>query len=126
MAGLINIDPTAVTNLVGGVINRIWPDKTAEQQQSLDHEFELLKGQLAVNAVEASSTNWFVAGWRPAVGWVGVGGLLWQFVLFPCLALAGVKIPAIDISALYSLLVPMLGIGALRTIEKVQNAEGNR
>lgn len=79
-----------------------------------DFELEVAKGQLEVNAEEAKSSNWFVAGWRPAVGWVCVLGLSYN-VLQPVFGF-----PRADLELLMTLLFSMLGVGTLRTIEKAK------
>ena len=93
---------------------------------ALDAEMKLALGQLEVNKAEAQ-TDLFRGGWRPAVGWVCVVGLAYQFVLQPVLpwvvALFGSKVPplpAIDNETLMVLLTGMLGLGGLRTIERVK------
>ncbi len=73
----------------------------------------------------------FIAGWRPAVGWVCVLGLA-VTVFSPLLgwvaALAGhaILVPPIPMDALMTLLIGMLGLGGMRTVEKLNNAEKNR
>ena len=93
---------------------------------ALDAEMKLALGQLEVNKAEAQ-TDLFRGGWRPAVGWVCVVGLAYQFVLQPVLpwvvALFGSQVPplpAIDNETLMVLLTGMLGLGGLRTIERVK------
>ena len=92
----------------------------------------LVLAQIDVNKVEAASTNWFVAGWRPYVGWVCGTGLAFQFLIAPLgtwiAALAGhpVVFPPLDTGTLLTMLGGMLGIGGMRTYEKVKDAEGNR
>lgn len=93
---------------------------------ALDAELRLALGQLEVNKAEAT-TDMFRGGWRPAVGWVCVVGLAYQFVLQPLLpwvvALFGAQVPplpAIDNETLMVLLTGMLGLGGLRTIERVK------
>jgi hypothetical protein len=94
-----------------------------------------MQGQLEINKIEAASTSLFIAGWRPAVGWVCVTALAYAYILQPFLVflLAVFKVhsnepfPALDTGTLISgLLIPLLGIAALRTVEKVTNSEGNR
>ena len=92
----------------------------------LDADLRLALGQLEVNKAEAT-TDMFRGGWRPAVGWVCVVGLAYQFVLQPVLpwvvALFGAQVPplpAIDNETLMVLLTGMLGLGGLRTFERVR------
>ena len=93
---------------------------------ALDAELRLALGQLEVNKAEAT-TDMFRGGWRPAVGWVCVVGLAYQFILQPVLpwlvALFGAQVPplpAIDNESLMVLLTGMLGLGGLRTFERVK------
>lgn len=100
----------------------------AEQNFRLEEDkldASLALGQQEINKVEAASTNWFVAGWRPAAAWMCVAGLGYQFLAFPGLVWACINFgwkspPALDISTLNTLLFGMLGIGTMRTAEKVK------
>ena len=93
---------------------------------ALDAELRLALGQIEVNKAEAT-TDLFRGGWRPAVGWICVVGLGYQFLLQPLLpwlaALFGAQVPplpVIDNESLMVLLTGMLGLGGLRTIERVK------
>lgn len=93
----------------------------------LDADLKLALGQIEVNKTEAASHDWFRAGWRPATGWVCVVGLGYEFLLRPLLpwivSLFGANVPplpAIDNEALMVLLTGMLGLGGLRTFERVR------
>lgn len=100
-------------------------------------ETGLLEGQLRVNEAEARHGSLFVAGWRPAVGWVCVAALGWQCVGYP-LALWGWSFaqargwippgtafpPALETDTLYVLLFGMLGLGGYRTFEKLRGVAG--
>ena len=84
-----------------------------------------LHDQALVNQVEAASPQIFIAGWRPFIGWVCGSGLAAQFVIGPFVtwiaALAGhpVQFPTLDLSTLGTLLLGMLGLGTMRSWEKV-------
>jgi len=93
----------------------------------------LARGQQQINQTEARHRSIFVAGWRPAVGWVCVSALGYQFLLYPLMqwiwayAQARGWLPAelsappmLDTAALYSVLGGILGLGSLRTAEKVK------
>ena len=85
--------------------------------------------QIEVNKTEAGHRNLFVAGWRPAVGWVCVLSMASNFLVIPManftLALADstVNIPLIDLSTMMPVLMGMLGLGALRTVEKTKGVK---
>jgi hypothetical protein len=129
------------------LIERIWPDPAQRAQASLELaklqqsgelqklalETDLLKGQLQINQEEAKSTNWFVAGWRPAVGWTCAAGLLYATIIDPMARFIAMTVfhytgafPDIATGILIATLTGMLGIGTMRTVEKVKGAEGNR
>lgn len=83
--------------------------------------------QTAINQEEAKSANLFVSGWRPFIGWVCGVAFAYHFVVQPLLAFAivanggEVKLPVFDMQELSTVLMGMLGLGGLRTIEKIRN-----
>ena len=98
-----------------------------EQNGELAHltaETELMKSQIAVNVEEAKSTNLFVSGWRPFIGWVCGIAFLYTFILQPFIVymsmLNGFTItpPSVDGWLLFNVLGGILGLGGLRTLEK--------
>lgn len=121
-------DPiTAVADLAGTVINNIWPDKTEAERAQLAAAVAIVQGQLQVNQAEAASPSVFVAGWRPAIGWVCGGALAYTYLLYPILMWAAaiwwpnLTPPKLgNDGMLYELLLGMLGLGGLRTFEKVK------
>lgn len=133
------LDPiTAILNVGNTLIERLIPDKTAQVQakaallqMQAQGELSGLLGQLDINKAEASNTNWFVAGWRPLIGYVCGIGLASQFLIGPLAtwiaALLGHPIvyPSLDMGTLLTLLLGMLGLSTQRTYEKVQEAAGN-
>lgn len=128
-----------IVGIVGKLLDKVIPDATARDKakaelivQLQSQEFQLALGQITTNTEEAKSTNWFVAGWRPAVGWCGVAGLTYQYLLMPlgnAVAL-GLGHPAIfialDVGTLMTLLFGMLGLGAYRTYEKTNGMDDAR
>ncbi len=69
--------------------------------------------QSDINAVEAASGNWFVAGWRPACGWLCTGALAYNSVIAPMFGF-GLG----DTSTLVAILTGMLGLGVMRSADK--------
>ena len=128
-----------VVGTLGKVIDRVLPDPAARDAANLallqlnqtgelaqlTADTDLGKGQLAVDAAEASSTSPFVSGWRPFIGWVCGAGLAYQFVIAPVMSWAAalfghaIAMPVLDLSTLLTLLLGMLGLGGLRTVEKI-------
>lgn len=129
---------TTLIPIIGTLLDKLIPDpKTAAEAKikaielaqrgelaSLDADVRLALGQIEVNKVEAGA-DLFRGGWRPFVGWVCAIGLAVQFVLSPILTWVsllfgfGVQFPVLDMSVLLTLLFGMLGLGTLRTKEKL-------
>jgi len=129
----------ALIGPVSGLLDKFIEDKDAKN--ALAHEIstmaerhaqELAKGQLEVNKVEAAHKNMFVAGWRPAVGWVCVAGMAGNFIIIPmtnfglAIAESTVVIPLIALSEMMPVLMGMLGLGAMITVEKTKKVQRDR
>ena len=134
-AGILNI----LVGPISALLDKFIPDKDA--REAMAHEiatmaerniFEIAKAQLAVNAAEAAHKSLFVAGWRPAVGWICALGMASNFLLLPfgnlflsvtqVVDTEGViiQLPMVDLATMMPVLMGMLGLGALRTYEKKQ------
>ena len=82
--------------------------------------------QTRINIEEAKSGSFFVAGWRPAIGWVGALALFYQFIVYPLLLwLPNVDNPPppLDYTMLYSLITGMLGIAGMRSYDKMKKTD---
>ena len=83
--------------------------------------------QTAIDQSEAQNKNLFVAGWRPFIGWVCGVAFAYHFIAQPVIAFiiansgGNVKLPDFDMQELTTVLMGMLGLGGLRTIEKIKN-----
>jgi len=144
------MNPLIVSGLFSAaqsLIERFFPDpekKAAAQlellkmQQNgelaqLAAETDLAKMQIAVNVEEAKSTNWFIAGARPFILWVcgfafayvSVVEPIARFVAKVWFSYSG-DFPVIDTNLTMQVLFGILGLGAMRTLEKSKNVEGNR
>ncbi len=122
---------SALGPIMDGVL-RFIPDKNARAEAKEQFEGQILaamtsivQGQLSINMKEAEHASIFVAGWRPAIGWICGTGLLWNYVLQPIIMWVGFLFgydlsaaPNLDIGELMGLLGGMLGMGGLRTYEK--------
>ena len=120
------IDPiTAGIDLVSGVIGKIWPDKSEQERMEIAGTFALIQGQLKINEVEAANPSVFVSGARPFIMWVCGVGLAMQFLVSPLLiwgsTLLGkpIVLPPLDMGTLLTLLGGLLGLGSMRTFEKI-------
>jgi hypothetical protein len=121
-----------IISTIGTVLDRVIPDKNkrAEAQEALEaasasQDFQLLIEQIKVNAIEAQSDNFFKSGWRPSVGWICSIAFGLHFVIFPILnwfiMLCG-QLPILvpfQMDTLLTVLLGLLGLGTMRTIEKL-------
>lgn len=116
----------ALSDLAGTVINKIWPDKSEAEKQQLAAAVMVVQGQLDINKVEASNPAVFVSGWRPFIGWVCGMACAWNWIGLPVtkmgLALWGhpLDLAAADLTEMMPVLLGMLGLGGLRTLEKIK------
>ena len=102
--------------------------ETLDKQTALKRlEMTPLLNQLAINLAEASNRSVWVAGWRPFIGWVCGTALLYNFVLrdlivwaFAAWAPTMPLPPTLDLGSLMTILLGLLGLGGLRTVEKVK------
>ncbi|WP_417463207.1 3TM-type holin [Kordiimonas sp.] len=127
--GLPLID--TILDVVRGPLDKLIPDKN--QKMQLEHEVTMAVlgsglSQMQVNKQEAAHRSVFVAGWRPAVGWVCAASLAWHFVLYDLAAWVQLAffadtppLPALSgTGELVTVLFSMLGLGGLRSFEKLK------
>ena len=124
-----------VTNLLDKFIE----DK--DQKNALAHEIatmaqkhaqENAKAQIEVNKTEAGHKSLFVSGWRPAVGWVCCIGMASNFLVIPmanfalALAQSPVVVPVLQLSEMMPVLLGMLGLGGMRSAEKLKGVQRDK
>ena len=115
----------AVTNLASAAINRIWPDKSEAEKQQLAAAVMVVQGQLDINKVEAANPSVFVSGWRPFIGWVCGTACAWNWIGLPIAKLLitifsyPVDLTPANLTEMMPVLLGMLGLGGLRTLEKI-------
>ncbi len=115
------------------ILDRVIPDTNARESAKAElikaaqsNDFQLAMGQLEINKVEASNASLFVSGWRPFVGWTCSASFALHFVIFPILNFIivglGYKeiVISFDMTTLMTTLGGLLGIGGLRTYEKIK------
>ena len=135
------MDPITILLGIGSkVIDKIWPDPAQRDaaklellklQQSgelaqLTADTNLMIEQIKVNQAEAQNPSLFVSGWRPAIGWVCGAACGWNWIGLPVVKLAleiyghPINLSPADLTEMLPVLMGMLGLGGLRTIEKLQ------
>ena len=123
------------------VLDRVLPDPAQRAAAELEllrlkHEgdFEqraaqaLALAQVDVNKADAAGSP-MQRNWRPMIGWVCAGALAWDAIARPMISFAAVlaghvapQLPSLATEQIYGLLFSLLGLGALRTVEKVRGA----
>jgi hypothetical protein len=128
------MDPiSALLNIGNTLINKLFPDPAQAAQAQLallkmqqDGELAAISGQMEINKIEAGSSSVFVAGWRPFAGWVCGIGLAYVSIIEPVARLVATFVgytgdfPAIDTTLTMQVLLGMLGMGGLRTLDKIK------
>ncbi len=105
--------------------NLAWDIREAIKGKELDPE-KLIELQTKINAVEAQHRTLFVAGWRPFIGWICGVALAYNFVirdLFIWITKTTEAPPALQMDHLMTVLLGMLGLGGLRTYEKIKGKD---
>tara|TARA_R110000787_G_scaffold44473_1_gene109156 strand:+ start:696 stop:1064 length:369 start_codon:yes stop_codon:yes gene_type:complete len=96
------------------------------EAQLTTHLAQIDLAQLDINKTEAAHRSVFVSGWRPAIGWMCGGAMGLNFIVFPIasfvLAQTGqlVELPNLDMAQMMPVLMGLLGLGGLRTVEKLK------
>lgn len=88
--------------------------RAAAANKLQDAESAIAAAQSATNTAEAANESIFVSGWRPACGWVCVIGLTYSSVVAPVFSW-----PSADANTLIGILTGMLGLGTMRSAEKI-------
>jgi len=123
---------TPILTSIFGLVDKVVPDKDAAQK--MKHEVEVMliglqgqlqNGQIEINKIEAAHKSIFVAGWRPAIGWVCALSLGWHFIGYDVfqwiIAAFDLQMTAPALSGtenLMEIVLAMLGLAGFRTFEK--------
>jgi len=111
------------------VLDKFIPDPAARAEAEAELRDALMRwdaAQLEVNKAEAAHRTIFVAGWRPWIGWTCGAAFSLHFVILPvAYVVAGmlkIEMPSLsfDMETLLTVLFGLLGLGGLRTFEKMK------
>ena len=118
-------------DIVAGIIDKVagHVDKfTLDKEAKANLIIEINKAQIEVNKIEAGSSSLFKSGWRPSVGWICSFALGYHFVLQPMMAFGltaagyNIVLPEFDMTTLTTVLMGLLGLGGMRSFEKVKRS----
>lgn len=141
MSGIMPWD--SVIDLIKTGIDKIWPDKTEAEKakaalaqaqlqgalKDMEEQWDNAKAQIEVNKQEAASNSIFIAGWRPFIGWICGSAFAYAYVLQPVVVMISnaighpidpSKLVKLDFDQINPVLFGILGLGAMRTYEKVK------
>jgi hypothetical protein len=127
-------------------IEKVWPDpsKRAEELYKLEKLYQdgdlaklqaavnLTLGQIEINKIEAQHPSVFVAGWRPAVGWVGASAFAYSTIIEPFMRFVATlcgyvgSFPELSDDLTMQILLGLLGLGALRSFDKKNEVQTDR
>lgn len=123
-----------VIDSVGKIIDNVWTSDKEKLELALKEkqiDASIAQSQMAVNQAEAVHANLFVAGWRPAIGWIGATAIAYQFLFYPLMMWIWVfgqgkgwipptlnPPPMIKADELWVIITGMLGIAGLRSLDK--------
>ena len=124
----------AGSNLISTIVNKFAPDVTTVEHDKMtqaltemQNQYSLLLAQVDVNKTEAISTNLFVSGWRPFVGWVCGISLAYVSIIEPFIRFIATVFfkyigvfPVINTEITLQVLIGILGLGAYRSYDKVK------
>jgi len=130
----MSFDPiSAALDLGNTLINKIFPDPAQADAAKLEllklqqsGELATMTAQTDINKEEAKSASLFVSGWRPFVGWVSGSAFALHFLLLPVSNFILVAnnhkevVLAFDMQTLLTVLMGLLGLGGMRSYEKVK------
>jgi hypothetical protein len=134
--------PAAIIPLLSNLLDRVLPDPKvaadaklemlkmaqAGELAQLNADLQLATGQIDVNKVEAANQSLFVSGWRPAVGWSCALAFAFKFLGGPMVFVVAqwighpITLPQFDFTEMSTVLMGMLGLGAMRSVEKIKGA----
>lgn len=133
--GVTDLIVGPAATLITDLIDRIFPDKDAQAAQrsqlmlaAQQIDAQLATAQVQVNTAEAANENTFVSGWRPFIGWCCGAAFCYHLIIQPLAAFIMAanghtfNLPTFDTSTLNDVLMGMLGLGAMRTTEKLGTA----
>ena len=119
----------ALIPAVSGILDKFIPDADTKNKLAHDlatmadkHAQELALAQLEVLKADAKG-NWFQASWRPLIGWICGLSLGINYMVAPIAAGFGVAIPQADMSVMMPLMFGMLGIGGMRSYDKMKKTD---
>lgn len=128
-----------IVDPVAGLLDKFVADK--DQRDRLAHEIatlaekqaqEKVMAQHGTNQLEAAHRSMFVAGWRPAVGWVCALAMLINYIVIPFVNLGldvggiDTRLAMINMETMMPVLLGMLGLGGLRTAEKMKGVQRDK
>ena len=122
----------ALIGPVTGLLDTFIEDKDQKAKLAHDiatmsekHAQELALAQIEVLKADAQG-NWFQSSWRPLIGWISGLSLGINYMVAPICAGFGITIPQADMSVMMPLMFGMLGIGGMRSYDKMKRTDSKK
>lgn len=111
---------------IGKILDNLFT--SSEEKMSKEAIMEELRQkphilQAEITKIEAGHRSVFIAGWRPFIGWVCGLGLCFAFLIGPLMGFLGIAAPVFPIEVMYNLVLALIGLGGLRTYEKIKGVD---
>lgn len=119
----------ALIKPVARILDKFIPDKDLKEKLEHEIKLEIQKANIAqieVNKAEAAHRTVFVAGWRPFIGWTCGLALAYHFILQPIIVFTmsvnglAYDLPEFDMGSLMTIVLGLLGLGGMRSFEKLK------
>lgn len=131
---------TSLIPVLGNLFDKLIPDQNAAaaaklevmrlaqagELASLDADLRMATGQMEINKVEAAHPSLFVSGWRSFIGWTCGAAFAFKFIGGPAIFVISqwfghpITLPVFDFTEMSTILLGMLGLGGMRTVEKIR------
>lgn len=110
-------------------VKKVVPDRASQDEligKINETIAEASAKQAEITLAEVNSADKFKSRWRPAIGWTCGAGIALHFLVFPLVSMVlllngkpAIASP-IDVQALMTLVMTLLGLGGMRMQEKIK------
>lgn len=118
MSAILEIFPLLIDLVKKFIPDREQQDAAVAQISTIINEAAAKVGDAMI--IDANSQRFFNSGWRPALGWIGASGLAMHYIFFPIAGMFFKVSSPLDVGGLLSLIMALLGLGGLRTVERIK------
>ena len=118
MNAILSLGPLLIDLVKKFIPDRALQDQAVSEISTIVNEAAAKVGDAML--IDAHSLRFFNSGWRPALGWIGAAGLGSHYLIFPVVGMFYPVSSPLDVGGLISLVMALLGLGGLRTVERIK------